>query len=225
MKKLASVAMMIAIVTLMTVSMTSAGGEHWYYWWGIHGTYAMTGGGNCLWSPNPFTPIPPPASPPDDMTDLMTGYRADPSYSGHFSVQGLMVFRTDGTGTAEFTHFGISSPPIIGAPTATFGPSASMKFHFSFKYHVNRDGTMTIAMIPDPSEFQGYFTSGPNAGQRYTLDVFTFSGIISADHTTLTLTTKNEQLHFTVYSMDGNTFLRDSYGVCNSGRVLSRVDE
>lgn len=223
MKKLAVVMVIPALAMFVAVGMTSAGGQHWNHWWGIHGTYAMTGAGNCLWSPKPFTPIPPPASPPKDMTDLLTGYWGDPTYSGHFSVQGQMVFRADGKGTAEFTHFGISSPPIIGAPTATFAPSGSLKFHFAFEYHVNRDGTITIAMIPDPGEFQGYASSGPNAGQRFMLDAFTFSGIMSPNYTTLTLTTKNEPQHFTFYGMDGKTLLRDSYGVCNSGRVLIRV--
>ncbi len=142
MKKLAVVVMIIALATFMA-AMASADGNH--YWRGIHGDYAMTGTGNCLWSPNPFTPIDPPTSPPEDMTDLMTAYRADLTYSGHFSVQGLLVFRVDGTGSAEFTHFGIGAPPVLGAPTGTFGVSASLKFHLAFEYHVNSDGTITIA--------------------------------------------------------------------------------
>jgi hypothetical protein len=52
MKKLA-VFLMIPALMLVAASTASA---YYYDWWGIHGTYAMTGSGNCLWAPAGFDP-------------------------------------------------------------------------------------------------------------------------------------------------------------------------
>ena len=232
MKKLALLVTMAALAMFMVAPMASAHGHHWG---GIHGTYAMTGTGNCLWTPslynglpNDFVAIPPPSEHPEYMTDLMTGYRADPTYSSHVSVQGLWEFRFDGTGTAQFTHFGVSAPPIVNVPSTTFGVSGSMKYHFDFRYYFDDDGLITIEMVPDPNIFQGYMTSGPKAGLQFTVDTFTFSGIISADHKTLTLTTKNEKQTYVNYPKTAiapfpGQELEKCSSVCNSGRILIRV--
>jgi hypothetical protein len=169
-KKLGALPLLLLIIpalVLLPAIVTSAKDFHWH-WGGIHGTYAMTGTGNCLWtpsvyngSPNDFVAIPPPSEHPDYMNDLMTAYKADPTYSSHVSTQGLWVFRADGTGTAQFTHFGISAPPIVGPVPPAFGVSGSMKYHFDFRYYFDDDGLITIEMMSDPDVFHGYMASGP----------------------------------------------------------------
>jgi hypothetical protein len=83
-------------------------------------------------------------------------------------------------------------------------------------------------MVRDPKMFQGYMTSGPKAGIQFTVDTFTFSGFISADHKTLTLTTKNEKQTYVNYPKTATApspaqKIEECSSVCNSGRILTRV--
>lgn len=221
MKKLAVVVMMIAIAMFMAAGMASAddhNGRGNPHWGGIHGTYAMTATGNCLWAPGGFNL--PPAYPP---------FISPLAYSSHFMAQGTWFFGPNGKGRAEYTQYGISAPPVVGAPSGNlyFAGAASVKWTFDFTYTV-QDGMITGEIVPPaPGEYHAEFLSGPKTGVKYTVDKFTFFGVVSRDHKTLTLNSGSDREHpenpeVQLFSFSDST---TCFAICNSGRVLIRVSD
>jgi hypothetical protein len=212
MKKLAAFLMIPALV-LLTAAMATALDFHWGR---IHGTYAMTATGNCLWAPGGFFP----------------NYFSPSAYSSHFTAQGIWTFEANGTGNAEITQFGISAPPIVGAPP-TAGSAASVKYSFDFQYAVTYDGKINVW----PENLNATFLTGPKVGVTYTVEPaapiestvnpepIKYSGMVSKewDHKTLTLNSGNE---LQLYSFTTAAGASDGicYGICNSARVLIRVN-
>ncbi len=208
MRKLAALFM---IPALMLLAASTASAFVFHHWGGIQGTYAMTATGNCLWAPEGFNPK----------------FFSANAYSSHFVAQGIWIFEANGTGKAEVTQFGISAPPIVGAPTTTAGGAASVKYSFDFQYAMTYDGKINVW----PENLTATFLTGPKAGITYTVepaapigstvnpDPIQYFGMVSKewDHKTLTLNSGNE---LQKYFFNDNT---TCYGICNSARVLIRV--
>jgi hypothetical protein len=207
MKKLLVFIMLPALVLLAASSVSAFD----FFWGRIHGTYAMTATGTCLWAPDGFNPK----------------FFSPNAYSSHFAAQGLWNFEPNGTGKAEVTQFGISAPPIVGAPTTTAGGAASVKYSFDFDYAMTHDGKITVW----PRNLSATFLTGPKTGITYTVEPaapigstatpepIAYSGMVSTewDHKTLIINSGNELQKY--FFSDETT----CYGICNSGRVLIRV--
>jgi hypothetical protein len=210
MKKLVSVVMMIAIATFMAATMVSAQDG----WRTIHGTYAMTGTGHCLWSPGAGF-------------DAQLQAKGPFVFGTHFAVHGVWNFEPNGTGYTTFTQFGITPPASTFPPTIPYPNAASLEFSFIFTYTLTHDGQVTVSMLPET--FQGNFLTGPNANaiplKTFKLDKSTFVGRVSADHKILTLNTENEIQLFQTYVGASLTPATVCPVMCNSGRVLIRVSE
>ncbi len=211
MKKLAVVVMMIAMATFMATAMASAD-DH--AWWDIHGKYAMTGPGSCLYSRVPFNPnltVPTP-TPPSPANNWI---------ASKLTV-GTWTFERDGTGKAEYTLNGIATSQAA-FPTAT-GDTDAVSFEFT--YTVAPDGTITGEL--KPGTYVDTFVIGPYAGLGLwsTFDKLSFFGTVARDHKTLTLNSASEVQTASVYI--GTTppvYVESLYEICNYGRVLIRVDE
>lgn len=212
MKKLLVFIMLSALV-LLAVSSASAFD---FFWGRIHGTYAMTSTGNCLWAPNGFNPM----------------FFSPMAYSSHFAAQGVWNFEPNGKGTAEITQFGFSAPPMVAVPTmppANAAAAASVKYSFDFDYAMTHGGKITVW----PRNLNATFLTGPKTGTTYTVEPaapigseaspepIAYSGMVSNewDHKTLILNSGNE---LQKYSFSDNT---TCYGICNSGRVLIKVQD
>jgi hypothetical protein len=194
MKKLAVVVMMIAIATFMAAAMASADDHDG---WGIHGQYAMTGAGTCIYAPGGFnanfTPIGP------------------TNWSASNMVQGSWTFKRHGKGTTSGKLFGTAATPFA-VPNAT-----SIEFAFDFTYTVTDDGTIAVEMVP--GTFLATALTGPSAGLTYTVDIYSFVGMVSPDHKTLTLNNANEVQ--TLSLSNGTT----NHAICNIARVLIWLGE
>lgn len=213
MKKLA-VFVMIPALVLLAASTASA--FYFHPWGGIYGTYAMTGTGNCLWSP---------------MTPNGGGFDAQLQATGpfkfgtHFGVDGVWHFEPNGTGNTTFTQFGITPPASTFPPSIPYPNAASLAFSFQFTYTLTRDGLITVTMLPET--LKGNFLTGPNANlnpeKTFKLDKATFVGRVSWDQNTLTLNAENELQQFQTYVGTPPTLATVCPVICNSGRVLIRV--
>jgi hypothetical protein len=161
-KKLAVFVIIAVIAPFIMVAMASAHDDDWK---AIHGEYAMTGGGNCIFS----TPI-------------------GSSWHGSSLATGIWTFKRNGKGTLQQgTQFALTLPP---SPIPT-GPS-SAEFSFDFTYKVTDDGTITVDVVP--GTFKGEYVTGPLAGVTFTYVTPTFSmvGMVSADYKTITLASGND---------------------------------
>jgi len=201
--------MVAALVIFMATAMASADDPHG--WGAIQGTYAMTATGNCLWAPEGFYP-----------NDFSPN-----GYSAHFVAQGLWTFDPNGTGAAQVLHSGMSAPPIVGAPGGNLYAvsAATQQYTLEFTYTVTHDGQLSLA----PTNLQATFVTGPNATLTYTTvpvrpDPIIWTGMVSKDHKTLTLNSGNE-IQFYTYRDQAGTTVKTCYGMCNSARVLIRVND
>jgi hypothetical protein len=208
MKKFAALLIIPAVVFLAV----STGSAFDFFWGRIHGAYAMTSTGTCLWSPDGFNAV----------------YFSPTAYSSHFSAQGIWHFEPNGTGSAKITQFGISAPPIVGLPE-TAGVAASVMYTFDFDYAMTYDNKITVW----PRNLAATFLTGPGTGKTYTVEPavpngstatpepIAYSGMVSKewDHKTLILNSGNELQKYSF--SDGNK----CFAICNSGRVLIRVQD
>jgi hypothetical protein len=207
MKKLAVLVMIPALVLLAA---STASAFYFHPWGGIYGTYAMTGTGNCLWSPGAGF---------DEQLQAKGPYR----FGTHFAVHGVWHFEPNGTGNTTFTQFGITPPASTFPPPIPYANAASLEFSFGFTYTLTHDGLITVSMLPET--FTGKFLTGPNANidpeKTFKLDTSRFVGRVSWDQNTLTLNAENELQQFTQYQNGGPISVCPV--ICNSGRILIRV--
>jgi hypothetical protein len=163
MKKLAVVGMIIVPATFMAVAMTSAGGHHWKHWWGIHGTYAMTGVGTCITSPWGFTEN---FTPPVDTPGPPPVFKFN--FSGSNLYTGTWTFKRNGHGDVEGFLFGTATSAY---PT----PNASkISIKFTFTYTLEHDGTIYATM--DEETFEAKGVTGPLKGVEYTVQGLAYLG-------------------------------------------------
>ncbi len=102
-------------------------------------------------------------------------------------------------------------PPPDGTPVPH--PSAgSNEFSFDFTYNIDANGIFTTLMVP--GSFSGKILTGPRAGQTYTVDNLSFSGLVSGDNKIIDVSTITPQVETVTYS-DG--YVRQQ--ICHRSRV------
>ena len=137
----------------------------------LRGDFAFTGSTVCVNSGANFATTPP--TPPLGFVNLVP---IGPSFVNTNSVQGILTFNGDGTGT------GVQHFVSLGNP----GAASVFDVSLQFTYSVAADGTLTIDNGPAVSNT----VAGPNAGQQSIItDVPTFIGRLSSDRKSLTFAT------------------------------------
>jgi hypothetical protein len=136
-------------------------------WHQLRGTYFTTGENLCLVSPAGFS------------SKLIP---VDGAYVQSSSVQGILKFHANGTGTGQqFEELMIAHP----TPSSGFSPSAgSDEYSFPFTYTVADDGVLTFTA----GLVSGTFPTGPFTGLTFSLTPPQQSGQIARDRSAITLT-------------------------------------
>ena len=148
----------IAIFTL--VGMASASGQQWRK--AIHGEYAFTGTGACLFAitgfNDNFTPSGPSSGPGPNFWD------------------GVVTFKKDGTGSTD----ALQRYMDINNPQFPQGAAGLVHIKWKFTYTVDR-GKITFTEIP--ATYYVEYVEGPQKGQSLSNFAFsdTYDGYISAD--------------------------------------------
>jgi hypothetical protein len=193
----------------------------------IKGHYGFTGSAVCLVAPgssvSTFNPTPGVALPNsgfDANLQPIDGH----VFSHSFVVEGIRIFKGDGTGTVTGVSMGTTVPPTPG-PLATAGypsfpPAAgASNFSYSFTYTVNPDGSWTADIVP--GTFTETFTEGPRTGQTSTIVNFpTFTGLRGRDDFTLTVATLDATVESVSYS-NGDVWPE----ICHRSRVLIKLGD
>jgi hypothetical protein len=100
------------------------------------------------------------------------------SVSGNFQL--VATYNGDGTGTVSGTFVSVTVPP-----TPNFRPSASNgTFQFSFTHSSVSNNSFTSALVP--GSYMGTISSGPRAGQTFTIDRVDRTHLITDDGKTIT---------------------------------------
>jgi len=199
-KKLAVFVSITAIAMFTVVALTWADDRSGKE--AIEGEYAMMSAGTCLFSLGGFD----------------SNYKPiGASWPGSTMATGIWTFHRNGTGTVQGTAYQLTLPPNANPHAAT------QSFSFNFTYKGTDDDTITADMV---GLFNATFLTGPNAHYTVTTDTYHFFGNISADHKTITLANGNEVQKFNLTPPPTSTASPFSvYGICNIGRVLTRLDE
>jgi hypothetical protein len=146
--------------------------------------------------------------PPLGFVDLVP---QGPSFVSTNSVQGILTFNGDGTGSAVQHFVSLGNP---GAPSA-------IENSLQFTYSVAADGTLTIATLPSVSTT----VAGPGLGQQSRIsDVPPFVGRLSSDRKSLTFATFNpgvETVTRVVPAPEVVTTLR----ICHRSRIGIRINK
>jgi hypothetical protein len=196
MRKLAVLAMMIAIAAVMVAPMASADEHH--HWWGIHGTWEMVATGSCLHSTEPFSFNFPPTGTGGEGT-IAKPFVATPHgnfFISYFLGEGTWRFDRNGKGTMQVTQYCMYPDKVTQAlmPSTPVAIDGVPLETLPFEYEVE-DQTIKVTV-----GFPVYLT---------------LVGKISSDQNTITLfSTMQEQ-------NGGPT----GHQVCNIGRILSRLSE
>lgn len=173
----------------------------------LRGDFAFTGSAVCVNSGANFATTPP--TPPLGFTvDLVP---IGPSFVSTNSVQGILTFNGDGTGSAV-QHF-----VSLGNP----GAGSVIDSSNQFTYSVAADGTLTI----DTGPAVGNTVAGPNAGQQSLIsDVPTFIGRLSSDKKSLTFATFTPGVE-TVTRVVPAPELLTTLRICHRNRVGIRLNK
>ena len=133
---------------------------------GPKGTYFIVGSQACLYGNAGFDSI----NQPND----------DNIYSQSGNSQSVATYNGDGTGTVSGTFVSIVVPPTPG-----FRPSASNgTFQFSFTHSSVSNNSFTSALVP--GSYTGTISSGPRAGQTFTVDRVDRTHLITNNGKTIT---------------------------------------
>ena len=189
----------------------------------LKGEYAFTGTASCLFAPGSD---PGPANPTPGVPLPNAGFNAKQqplvnatAFVTSFSVEGVTVFKNDGTGTFKGTSVSITERPTPG-PTGypNFPASvASNTFEGAFTYVVNGDDTFDTQMA---GPLTGTVLSGPRTGQTTSSDRPPMTGLISKDGNTLTSASVVPAVETVIFS-NGDVWPR----ICHRSRVLIKMDK
>jgi hypothetical protein len=193
----------------------------WIGPFGLRGGYAFTGEAACLFAPGSGAAATPGVALPNSgfkanlqPNDAVPGSSSD-AFSTSFSVEGIRVFKGDGTGTVKGTSVGITVRPTPG-PTGypSFPPSADTEnFSYDFKYTLNGDGSWSSSMVPN--SYVGTFVAGPRTGQTNKIDAIPpLNGMISQDGNTLVAAHTAAEVETVTFS-NGDVWPR----ICHRSRV------
>jgi len=202
-KKLAVFAMIAAITMFTVVGMALADGHHGKNT--IQGEYALTAVMSCFISPLGFDSNLTPINPALGLATCNS-----------ITFQGISTFKHDGTGRLDTTGVLIAPPPV---PSPQLPHANAFNFSFTFTYDLADDDTITIDA--DTNSFTVTFITGPPVpgGVGFTADQYSLSGMVSADHKTLTLgspTTLIQTLTFIGTNIH-------PYMICNGSYVFTRL--
>lgn len=188
----------------------------------LHGHYAFTGTGACLYAPGSSTSPPSPGNTtPNTDSNFDTSLQpinVSKAFSTSFAVEGIRTFKRDGTGTVIGTEMGIVVPPTPDGTTfPKFPPSASSAtFSYSFTYTFNNDGSFNTMVT---GSVTGTFQAGPRSGQTFTVSNFPpLLGRASNNSSALTLATLVPTVETITFS-NGDVWPR----ICHRSRVLIRM--
>ena len=207
-KKLAVFVIITAVAMFTGVATAWDNDHHGHHWKNaIWGQYAFTGTTRCLVSNLGFN------------TNL-TPVSGSIVYSNSHSAQGSFDFNPDGTGTfeTEVAVF-IVPPPAPGPPGPSVPIAGSFKTSAQFTYNIPDANMITIELVP--GTWVSTFLTGPiPAGTTTSVDQWSLSGMVSADHRTLTLGSGGTAVEKTTNSLGAV-----SYQICHRSSVLIRVEE
>ncbi len=189
----------------------------------LKGEYAFTGTASCLFAPGSD---PGPGNPTPGVPLPNSGFNANfqplvnaTAFVTSFSVEGVTVFKADGTGTFKGTSVSITERPTPG-PTGypSFPASASSNsFSGSFTYVVNADDSFETTMV---GPITGTFLSGPRTGQTSSVDRPPMTGLISKDGSSLTVAHIAPTVETVTFS-NGDVWPR----ICHRSRILIKMDK
>jgi hypothetical protein len=205
----------------------------------LKGSYAVTGSNVCLIAPGssatPANPTPGTALP---NSGFNTSCGPGPGcqdlrpidgkvFSFSSSIEGIVTFNGDGTGSVKRTEIGTTVPPTPG-PAGTypaFPPSAETDIlTYNFAYTVDDSGGWTSDSVP--GTISGTHIRGPRTGQTFTVDRFaTGTGLIGEGGKTLISADVDPTGHAvtveTVSHSNGDVWPQ----ICHRSRVLIRLPD
>jgi hypothetical protein len=199
-KKLAVFVIIAAIAIFIAAAVASADDHKWK---AFHGKYAGTTVGSCIIVLGDFDPV--------KLTPTPIASNLDYIFRNTFAQQAIWTFHADGTGTMQGTQVNLMFVPVSAG-------ASSVDISWQFTYDVTHEGGITTTMIP--GTYKGEYTAGPSKGATYTQDTYSDSGMVSEDHKTITLGSVTADI-VTLTTSSNISFK----GICNWGRVLTRVDE
>jgi len=160
----------------------------------LHGTYALTGSSYCIqdsaslgFNPN-FSPKGPVAS-----------------FSN--TVEGVMVFNADGTGTVNSRSFAVDA-----------GAGSSGDSLYQITYTIGPNGKLSVKAVP--GTYSSTILTGPNAGLTQVVDVPDTSGFIGEGARAIILAPPVPTVQ-TVTRSNGTQFAR----ICNGSLIATRISD
>jgi hypothetical protein len=171
----------------------------------LKGDFAFSGSAVCVNSsaiitPTSYTP------PPGFSVNLVP---IGPSFVNTNSIQGVLTFNGDGTGSSVLRFVSLGSP----------GAASAIDTSQQFTYSVAADGTLTI----DIGASVSVTVAGPNTGQQSRVsDVPTFIGRLSSDRKSLTFSTFNPGVE-TVTRVVPAPELVTTLRICHRSRIGIRI--
>ncbi len=138
--------------------------------------------------------------------------------SNSINCQGTFTFKRDGTGTFDSTGVLLALPPQPSPPAGP-GPRANaFTWTFTFIYDVGDDDTITIEA--DKDSFYVSFDTGLGGKlASFRADTYPLSGMVSADHKTITLGSPTTFIQTLTFKPSGMVL----QGIPNSSYVLTRL--
>ncbi|MGJ5048645.1 hypothetical protein ACQR09_16400 [Bradyrhizobium oligotrophicum] len=158
----------------------------------LHGTYAMTGASDCIQNS---------ASIGFDSNFLPKG----PVVFFATTVDGVMVFRADGTGTVNNRSF-----------TVDVGEGTTSDISYQITYTIDPAGKLSVKAVP--GTYSSTTLTGPNAGLTQVVDVADTSGFIGEGARAIVLAPPAPSV-LTVSRSNGTQFAR----ICNGSLVMTRI--
>jgi hypothetical protein len=160
----------------------------------LRGTFALTGTSYCIqdsasigFNPN-FSPKGPVAS-----------------FSN--TIEGIMVFHADGTGTVNNRSFAVD-----------IGEGTTSDSSYQFTYTIDPDGKLSVKAVP--GTFNSTTLTGPNAGLTQVVDVPDASGFIGEGARAITLAQPTPTVQMVTRS-NGAQFAR----ICNGSTIAFRTSD
>jgi hypothetical protein len=160
----------------------------------LHGTYAFTGASLCIRDPaslgfNPnFTP------------------KGGPLKLFSYTVEGVMVFHADGTGTVNSRSYSVDT-----------GGGETGDSSYQITHTIGPDGELSVKAVPGTYSYT--ILTGPIAGLTQVVEVPDVSGFIGEGARTIILAQPAPTVQIVTRS-DGNQYAQ----ICNQSRIYIRIN-
>ncbi|HTO61784.1 MAG TPA: hypothetical protein VMM15_11065 [Bradyrhizobium sp.] len=160
----------------------------------VHGTYAMTGVSDCIQNS---------ASIGFSSNFLPNG----PVVPFSSTINGVMVFRADGTGTVNNRSF-----------TVDIGEGTTSDISYQITYTIDAGGKLSVKAVP--GTYSSTTLTGPNAGLTQVVDVPDTSGFIGEGARAIILAPPVPTI-LTVTRSNGTQFAR----ICDGSLIATRTSD